>query len=159
MSGIDAGQLKHLVVAPALAALGLDGDVAVNLVTGTALAESRGTYVRQIGGGPALGLWQMEPSTHDDCWVNFLCYPAGRRFERILEGMLSQDLPKSAQLVSNLRYASAMARIRYYRMPVSLPSSNDPAVLSRFHKQYYNTAAGAADPVANIPFFRQAVMV
>ncbi|GEM15525.1 hypothetical protein AD929_04800 [Gluconobacter potus] len=159
MSGIDAGQLKHLVVAPALAALGLDGEVAVNLVTGTALAESRGTYVRQIGGGPALGLWQMEPATHDDCWVNFLCYPVGKRFERILQGMLSQDLPRSAQLVSNLRYASAMARIRYYRVSAPLPSTSDPAALSRFHKQYYNTAAGAADPLSNIPYFRQAVMV
>lgn len=52
MSGIDAGQLKHLVVAPALAALGLDGDVAVNLVTGTALAESRGLMSgRSVGTG------------------------------------------------------------------------------------------------------------
>lgn len=159
MSGIDAGQLKHLVVAPALAALGLDGDVAVNLVTGTALAESRGAYVRQLGGGPALGLWQMEPATHDDCWVNFLCYPAARRFERILQGMLSPDLPRSAQLVSNLRYASAMARIRYYRVSAPLPAMSDPVALSHFHKQYYNTAAGAADPTGNIPFFRQAVLV
>lgn len=66
-NGLDVGQLKHLIVAPALAALGLGGDSAVNLVTGTALAESRAAYVRQLGGGPALGLWQMGPATHDDC--------------------------------------------------------------------------------------------
>ncbi|WP_328286209.1 hypothetical protein [Kozakia baliensis] len=102
MEGVDISQFKHLIVVPTLAALGLGSPSAVNLVTGTALAESRGAYLRQINGGPALGFWQMEPATHDDCWENFLNFPAQSRLKRVLEGMLSNDLPKCAQLVSNL---------------------------------------------------------
>ena len=158
MQGLDVSQLKNLVVQPALEALGLGGETAINLLTGTALAESRCAYVRQIGGGPALGLWQMEPATHDDCWNNFLCYPAGRRFSRVLQGMLGTDQPKSAQLVSNLRYACGMARIRFYRASEALPVEGTAAELSGYHKRNYNTLAGAADPVANTAFFRQAIL-
>ncbi|WP_040509081.1 hypothetical protein [Gluconobacter morbifer] len=158
MTGLDVGQLKHLVVEPALAALGLGGEAAANLLTGTALAESRGRYVQQLGGGPALGLWQMEPATHDDCWENFLRYPVGRPFGSILEGMMAHDLPHSVQMMTNLRYACGMARIRFYRVGAPLPSIRDAGALSHYHKLYYNTAAGAADAESNIPFFQQAVL-
>ncbi|WP_367159322.1 hypothetical protein ABUE34_08480 [Kozakia baliensis] len=157
MEGVDISQFKHLIVVPTLAALGLGSPSAVNLVTGTALAESRGAYLRQINGGPALGFWQMEPATHDDCWENFLNFPAQSRLKRVLEGMLSNDLPKCAQLVGNLRYASAMARIRFYRVGAPLPMADDAMELSLYHKQHYNTYRGAADPAANAPLFRRAV--
>ena len=39
---------------------------AVELPLGTARVESGLRHRRQIGGGPALGLSQMEPNTHDD---------------------------------------------------------------------------------------------
>ena len=157
MNGLDVGQLKHLVVEPTLTGLGLGGSSAVNLLTGTALAESRGTYLKQIGGGPALGLWQMEPATHDDCWDNFLRFPVGKRLGSILEDMLAPDLPRSAQMVTNLRYACAMARIRFYRVKDALPVASDPYALSRYHKVHYNTVLGAADPAANVIFFKAAL--
>lgn len=157
MNGLDVGQLKHLVVEPTLKGLGLGGSAAVNLLTGTALAESRGTYLKQVGGGPALGLWQMEPATHDDCWNNFLRFPVGKRLGGILEDMLAPDLPRSAQMITNLRYACAMARIRFYRVKAALPVADDPYALSRYHKVHYNTVLGAADPAANVTFFKTAV--
>ncbi|UMM08751.1 hypothetical protein MKW11_01350 [Gluconobacter frateurii] len=157
MNGLDVGQLKHLVVEPTLTGLGLGGSSAVNLLTGTALAESRGTYLKQIGGGPALGLWQMEPATHDDCWNNFLRFPVGKRLASILEEMLAPDLPRSVQMVTNLRYACAMARIRFYRVKDALPVASDPYALSRYHKVHYNTVLGAADPAANVIFFKAAL--
>ncbi|XQZ98796.1 hypothetical protein ACOZ4Y_02380 [Komagataeibacter rhaeticus] len=63
MNGLDLTQFKLGIVAPALDMIGLGGAAAINLLTGTALAESGLTYVQQNGGGPALGLWQMEPCT------------------------------------------------------------------------------------------------
>ncbi|QNT79169.1 hypothetical protein [Entomobacter blattae] len=71
--GLDVGQLKHAIITPALATLGLASEAAINLVTGTALAESHARYVKQIN-DPALGLWQMEPATHKDIWQNYLHY-------------------------------------------------------------------------------------
>ncbi|KXV20663.1 hypothetical protein [Gluconobacter japonicus] len=157
MSGLNLAQIKNEIVRPTLDYLGLGGNAAVNLLTGTALAESDTTYLRQIGGGPALGLWQMEPATHDDCWVNFLCFPAQSRLSTKLEAMLAPDLPRQQQLITNLRYACAMARIRFYRVREPLPAADDPAGMSQYHKRWYNSPLGAANALGNIPDFKAAI--
>lgn len=157
MSGLNLTQLKKEIVRPTLDYLGLGGDAAVNLLTGTALAESDATYLRQIGGGPALGLWQMEPATHDDCWANFLRFPAQSRLATKLEAMLAPDLPRQQQLITNLRYACAMARIRFYRVRERLPAADDAAGMSQYHKRWYNSPLGAANALGNIPDFKAAI--
>lgn len=155
VTGLDVGQLKYDIVQPTLTAIHLDGEAAVNLVTGIALAESRGAYLRQLT-GPALGLWQMEPATHDDCWTNFLNSAAQSVLRVRIAGLLSPE-PRLTQLVSNLRYACAMARVRLYRAPAPLPSATDAAALSAYHKQFYNTALGAANAGANRVLFQAAI--
>ena len=154
--GIDLSQLKGLIVRPSLASLGLDSPAAENLLTGTALAESGCRFLHQID-GPALGLWQMEPATHEDCWENFLRFPAQSRLATALHRMVAADLPSADQLVTNLRYACAMARVRYYRSPHALPDADDAEALSAFHKTVYNTSAGAADAARNVPLFAAAI--
>jgi len=69
---IDVEQFTRYIVKPALLHIGLDTLAATRLVVGTALTESRLTYLKQVGGGPALGFFQMEPNTHDDIWENYL---------------------------------------------------------------------------------------
>lgn len=73
MTGLNLSQFKSLIVRPALAGARLGGEAAVNLLTGTCLVESGLSWLEQIK-GPALGIAQMEPATHDDCWVNYLRY-------------------------------------------------------------------------------------
>lgn len=157
MTGLDVRQLKTEIVRPTLFAIDLWSLAAENLLTGTALAETRAAYVRQVGGGPALGLWQMEPATHDDCWQNFLRFPAQSRFATDIRAMLGGDISQVEQLVCNLRYACAMARIRYYRAQEPLPHATDATGLSAYHKAHYNTALGTADPTANVVFFAEAI--
>jgi len=61
----DADHLRREIIAPALRHIGMWSGAAENLLLGTAAVESRmGTYLRQVGGGPALGIWQVEPVTH-----------------------------------------------------------------------------------------------
>jgi len=156
-SGIDPKQLKHEIVIPTLTALGLAQPAAINLLTGTALVESAGVYLRQIGGGPALGLWQMEPATHDDCWVNFLNFPKQAAIRDTIEGMTAEAPSRCLQLIGNLRYACALARIRYYRVPEELPAAEDAVGLSAYHKKHYNTAQGAADALTNEAVFARAI--
>jgi hypothetical protein len=69
---IDPRQFRALIVRPALESINLWSQQAEDLVMGTAAQESRLIYLRQLGNGPALGLFQMEPATHNDIWVNFL---------------------------------------------------------------------------------------
>ena len=74
MNGLDVVQLRREVLRPTLRYLELWSPAAENLVIGTAAHESGGCrYLTQIG-GPALGLYQIEPATHDDLWTNFLAY-------------------------------------------------------------------------------------
>lgn len=154
-TGLDVGQLKREIVQPTLQAIGLDGMAAVNLMTGIALAESRGAYLRQLNGS-ALGLWEMELPTHDDCWKNFLFSTANATLRERIQALMSGELP-SIQLVSNLRYACAMARVKIFRAPAPLPAATDAAALSAYHKQFYNTALGAANAGANRVLFQAAI--
>jgi|TARA_B100000123_G_scaffold248839_1_gene206686 hypothetical protein len=150
---INKDQLRTLIVQPVLAVLDLPApDVAENLLMGTAAHESHlGDYIQQVGGGPALGIYQMEPATLNDCYVNYLDYSTRAALKAKVDGFLaaqpvgSDGKPdKSAQLATNLAYATAMCRIRYYRAPGALPSDpNDLNGLAAYWKQYYNTPLGA----------------
>lgn len=139
---MDANQLCELVIAPTLDVIELNSDVAVNLLVGTVFQESAGgEYLKQLGGGPALGIYQIEPNTHTDVWENYLDYRASLTSK--VEKLLSPE-DKEQQLISNLSYATAIARIIYYRKPQALPSdANDIQALGEYWKEHYNTAAGA----------------
>lgn len=162
MTGIDTSQLKQFVVIPTLQQMGSSfaSMAAINLVVGTALAESGGVYLRQVTNtdvGPARGYWQMEPFTHDDCWSNWLRFPSQSRTATAIRAMIG-NLPAEADLMmTNLAYACAMCRVKYFRAPAALPRFDDAEGLSQYHKQFYNSALGAADPVANVAHFREAI--
>jgi len=162
MPGIDTSQLKQFVVVPTLQQMGsgFASMAAINLVVGTALAESNASYLRQVtngGYGPARGLWQMEPFTHDDCWSNWLRFPAQSKAATSIRAMIG-NVPAVADLmVVHLAYACAMCRVKYFRAAPALPRFNDAEGLSLYHKQFYNSALGAADPVANVAHFREAI--
>ncbi len=68
---MDAVTFQTTIVQPVLAALGTWSLESEMLLMGTAAHESLLIYTHQIG-GPALGYFQMEPATHDDCWTNYL---------------------------------------------------------------------------------------
>ena len=160
MNGLDLSQLKALVVTPTLQQLALiipalGNSWAINQVTGTALVESGCVYLKQLGGGPALGLFQMEPATHDDCWTNFLTFNSALKAR--VQNIAGQASPTATLMVTNLAYAAAMARIKYWRSPLASPAATDAAGCAAYHKAVYNSALGAADAGANTPLFQQAI--
>lgn len=142
-TGVEIKDLRQLVIRPVTISLGLGGDGVEELLLGTAIQESgAGRSLDQNGGGPALGLWQMEPRTHDDIWTNFL----GNRPElaqRVLTWTFTA-LPKSVQMIGNLYYACAMARVQYFRSPRPIPSPGDLRGQAEMYKAVYNTPLGAA---------------
>ena len=72
MAKMLASQIRSMVIRPSLKKLGLHSTSAEELVPGTAIVESGLTYLKQHGEGPALGLWQVGPATHEDLYTNFL---------------------------------------------------------------------------------------
>lgn len=143
---MDIKQLLEHIVKPTLTELGLYSLAAERLVMGTITQESDATYIKQLGNGPALGLAQMEPATHDDIWRNFLKYKPALS-ERVLRlaslgSIQANATPHSNQLITNLAYAVAMCRIHYYRRPEALPEADNIEALGQYWKEHYNTHKG-----------------
>ena len=136
--GLDHHQLRNLVIRPTLKYLNLWSEAAEELVLGTGIQESDLRYINQLGGGPAVGIWQMEPATHDDIWENFLAY----RVRLGLKVLGSQTKFNHTRLVWDLAYACAMSRIHYLRVPRALPRAGNIKSQARYWKQFYNTTAG-----------------
>ena len=145
---IDKEQFRNLIVVPTLRQM--DGVIpysveAVELLVATATSESlRGTYLAQKG-GPALGVYQMEPVTHDDLHENFLQYR--ENLEDVVYDFVAGLYRKSGdnlaeEMVGNLYYATAMARVHYYRVPAPLPEADDLEGQAQYWKKWYNTELG-----------------
>jgi len=138
--GIDSEQLRHYVIRPTLKYLGLYSRSAEELLIGTAAVESQGgRYLHQLNNGPAHGIFQMEPDTHEDIWGNYLDYrqPLSDSI-RNLGGRCSAE-----DLIGNLCYATAMARVHYLRVPMLLPGETELMSLAKYWKDHYNTHKGA----------------
>jgi hypothetical protein len=154
--GLDVDQIRLYIIRPVLQRLDLHSPSAENLVLGTALQESRASYIRQIK-GPAMGIYQMEPATHYDLHRNFLRYntPLKIRVNQYA-GFFSGDLPDPAELIGNLYYATAMCRIHYRRLKAPLPT-NEPYALAQYWKDFYNTKLGKGTVEQALPHFMRAL--
>lgn len=145
--GLDAGQVRDLIVRPTLEYLGLPrGIAAEKLVLGTAAQESQFKYLKQLGKGPALGLWQCEPATFEDLWVRMPVELRSkvRRFRNPLMpgGELVGDSYRE-DLICNLRFACAMCRVHYYmRKKLKLSEDADMPKIAGWWKEHYNTHRG-----------------
>lgn len=139
---MDAKQLRVEVIRPILEQLQLWSKNAENLIFGTACQESHcGKYVRQIGckgNAGAFGIYQMELTTHDDIWNNYLAYNPDLA-DRIAK-LKCSGMPNAYNLEYNLAYSTAMCRVHYYRVPKAIPDSIYGQ--AQYWKQYYNTIYG-----------------
>jgi len=139
---VQAQAFLNTVIEPACQAIGYWSAAAGVLLLGTAIQESQLCYRRQIGGGPGLGLFQMEGATHDDIWSNYLAYRP-ELAAKILHVAQRTERPEAEWLVTHDRYAAAMARTLYLRVPSALPPADDIRAMGNYYKVWYNTASGA----------------
>lgn len=150
MSGLNARHLLLDVIRPTLQRIQLWSPSAEQLVLGTAAAESGLADLRQLGAGPALGLWQMEPATHKSLWQDLLGYRL--ELHRAVLALASRGaelvdgVPPAGELVGNLPYAAALCRVRYLWDPHPLPASGDIRGLAETWKRAYNSPLGAGTP-------------
>lgn len=141
MSGIRPHDLRLYVIEPVLARLapvfpGADSLAAAKLLLGTAAVESGMRYLHQLG-GPALGIYEVEPATHNDVRSWLAGEDAVQR--QAVDGLLSAAWTAETQLVGNLYYATAIARLVYWRRPEPLPAVGDLDGLAAYWCQHYNT--------------------
>jgi len=126
-------------IADTLKKIGLHSDNAVELLMGTCAQESAfGKYNRQLGGGPALGVFQMEPATFNDIVRNYLFYKQ-ELYLRILD-VCDLNAYNANDLVTNVQFAICMSRVHYLRVKSPIPSTLPG--WAAYWKKYYNTELG-----------------
>lgn len=120
----------------------------------TCATESHlGRYLMQ-NKGPARGIFQMEPATERCIHANYLRYHLELR-DKVDALYPTSDAVASqvSQMIFNIPYQIAMARIHYRRVPKPLPKVIRPTTgftimvgeiydLAAYWKQFYNTPLG-----------------
>lgn len=147
LAGLDPADLRAYVVRPTLQRLGLWSAGAEDLVMGTAKVESKLRKLDQAGRfgetdyGPAAGLFQTEKATHD--WLVGDALAGRPQLRSALAGLVAAWPDGWHQLATNLAYAAAVCRIRYYVAPSLIPAPGDVAAAAATWKRDYNTVRGA----------------
>jgi hypothetical protein len=132
------------IIATACKIIHMHSAAAEDLLLGTAATESHlGFYDKQIN-GPALGLYQMEPSTLSDIYNNYL-YTRPTLLQTINQATATTG-PDLDHLRFDPIYSTIMARIHYKRVKANLPAANDLIGQAKYWKTYYNTALGKGTP-------------
>ncbi len=153
---MQAQQLHDYIIKPTLEYMGgnYDSKNARFLLLCTAAIESKcGHYIKQIN-GPALGIWQMEPATHDDIFANcdvlqdVDCGMSESKYN-ILQLSPTYNMDEDfeavqSDLIDSPKYACAMARFKYSMDNEPLPDYNDFKAVYREYKRIYNTPLGAS---------------
>ncbi len=139
---MKSADFRQHVIRPTLHEIGLWSESAEILLLGTALIESRLYYLVQIQ-GPAVGVYQIEPKTHDDIWENYLNFRDD--LHSIILALRAPVPGPHEQLITNLAYATAIARLVYRRSPDPLPEPDDLVAMGKYWKKVYNTHLGAGD--------------
>ncbi len=139
---LDPGDFRLYIIRPTLVHLDLWSEAAEVLLLGTAITESNLRYLRQKKGGPGLGIYQIEKVTHDDIWGSYLNKLTKVKLKAKVTWLTSR-IPLEEQLIHNLSYATAIARVIYWRKPAKLPEAIDIVGLATYWKTHYNTYLGA----------------
>lgn len=138
----DKDQFADLITR-VIVAQDLYSDSALSLLLGTAAQESVfGTYLRQLEGGPALGIFQMEPSTEIDIWNNYLFYGRTDKRKAIYKISGVRSANNYCALEWNIAYAICMARLQYRRVKEPFPNPYDIIGMAKYWKSCWNTKKG-----------------
>ncbi len=153
-------QLRDEIIHPTLNYVGsVDGGFAsasaVELLLGTAATESGFQHLVQMNGGPAVGIYQIEPDTFLDIKANYL--NSRRDLAKRVRSLTGSVPAEREQLIGNLFFATAIARLVYWRSPVKLAAPGDVAGHARVWKQVYNTPLGAGRPADFINAYQRLV--
>lgn len=125
------------IVRPVLDHLDMGGIWAERLIVGTALAETQLRHFKQIR-GPALGFYQIEPNTFQDIYYRYL--NTRKDIKKKVDLLLAPKPEPLQQLVTNLAFATAVARIKYWMSPEVIGDTLPELALT--YKNIYNSDKG-----------------
>ena len=115
-------------------------DLEEQLIFTVTVESDAGRLMFQKGGGPALGAFQILPSTEKDILNRWLKLPKNDALREKVMALRSNSHVKGIpQLMTDYRYQVAIAACVYLKTGKKVPSHKDVIAMSRFYKRYYNT--------------------
>ncbi|MES1922433.1 hypothetical protein MHBO_003946 [Bonamia ostreae] len=136
---MEKKQVERLIK-KTLKGIGLYSKEALLLLMGTMAQESAfGRYIRQLNGGPALGVFQCEPGTFNYDLEKLKAKP--HLYTKVLKVSGCREMTFE-QLETNLALAICFARLHYYFYPKAIPRTLEEQY--NYYKVYYNSVQGAA---------------
>ncbi|SDP66998.1 hypothetical protein [Desulforhopalus singaporensis] len=116
--------------------MGMWSQAAEELLLGTVAHESAlGRWTHQIG-GPALGIYQMEPATLIDIYDSYLKYRPEKL--KLTKQITSVDSPDLNRLQYDPVYSTAMARLHYRRIKDPFPEAHNIVGLAEYWDKHFN---------------------
>lgn len=153
-----SNQALRRIIRTTLELIYLYSPAAEDLLLGTAATESHlGKYTSQQGGGPALGIYQMEPATLYDIWDSWLAHRPWLRDE--IAKVIGCGEANTTRLQYDPIYATVMARLHYRRVKWPLPKHGDVVGYAEYWKAHYNTPKGKGTEIKFIADWRRLVDV
>lgn len=154
---INIKQLIELVIRPSLKQVGLYSEAAEQLIVGTAARESAlGFYLHQYPTGPAVSIYQIEEKTYDNMWAEYLVTRDDLK-KSILGACGYSSIPVADRMITDLKLATIMCRIRYLWVPAALPAFGDIAEQANYWAKYYNANSVTGVPAKYIETYNQYV--
>lgn len=150
--GFDVKEFDRAVgdVLTSLCFVDFDRDGYRKLLIETAAYESDGGAVIKQVGGPALGVYQIEPSTHDYIVRKWLHTEESKEvfqksnLRNVVDGWYVQAPPGTNRynLKKNIHYQTTIAFLVYYHRVGGWPDLSTVESRAKIYKTYYNTPKG-----------------
>jgi len=161
---VNFKQFDSCIIRPTLKRLdklipGVYSEAAIELLIGTIAKESAGgIHIRQVGGGPARGIYQIEPKTHQSQYKNYLAYrPDLLEFVKsFAPGFCVQGNYIDDVALYCPQYATLIARLKYWRVTEPLPAANDLMGLGQYWDKYYNANPDHGHPHEWVKWYKKA---
>ena len=142
--GIDASQLRQLVIAPTLHHLQRHSASAEALLLAVAACQSG--LGCQLADSNCYGIFQISADQHQSCWDSYLA--ADPCLASQVRGLASQHAflqDPHLELEVNLRYATAIAWFLIEAQHIELPATPDIQRFARIWQQVFNPAGLSGD--------------
>ena len=120
--------------------LSMNSKDASSLVYRTGMAESGYRHLSQMGSGPAVGFFQVEPATIDDTWNNYAVYR--KPIMAVLKDMGFDPDDSRMRVMSSIALQAAFCRLKYRRDRLAIPPADDIHAQAAYWKRVYNTVLG-----------------
>lgn len=153
-----AERIRLDIVRPVISQMGYWTAGAEELLMMISAHESQGFMKRrQDGGGPAKGLCQMEPVAFNDLLLRY--FPLRPEIRAAVLGVLPPGTLMSFGLLeADDRFAFAMARVHFLKVPEPIPPCGDMETIAAYAKKFWNSMAGKATPEKYLSDYQRYVL-